>query len=78
MQIIIQYIFSLSALVCIRRFSVQDGIAVIPKSSSEPHLVENLQVFDFSLDALQHAALAALSNELGGGQYFDWDPTSIA
>ena len=71
-------VFLKGALVCLHRFWVQDGIAVIPKSSSEPHLVENLYVFDFALDASQHAAVAAFSNKLGGGQYFDWDSTSIA
>ena len=61
----------------VHRFSVQDGIAAIPKASSEQHLADNLQVFDFSLDATQHAALGALSQEPGGGRYFDWDPTSV-
>lgn len=63
---------------CAHRFSVQDGIAVVPKASSEQHLADNLQVFDFALDAAQHAALAALAREPGGGRYFDWDPTSVA
>ena len=57
---------------------MQDGIAAVPKASSEQHLADNLRVFDFELDAAQHAAIGALSQEPGGGRYFDWDPTSVS
>ena len=62
----------------VHRFSVQDDIAVIPKASSEQHLSDNLQVFDFELDEAQRASLFALAQEPGNGRYFDWDPTYVS
>merc|ERR1711879_908962 len=38
------------ALVCLR-WAVQQGMAVIPKSSSPEHIASNAEVFDFELSA---------------------------
>lgn len=42
------------------RWGVQRGTAVIPKSSSRPHLEENLQLFDFELSRDQMSAIDGL------------------
>ena len=47
------------AQVLLRR-SVQDGVAVIPKSVHPERIRENMDIFDFALTAEEMAALAAL------------------
>ena len=42
------------------RYSLQKGAIVIPKASSEEHLIENANVFDFSLTEEEMRALDAL------------------
>ena len=51
------------------RFLVEQGISVIPKASSRPHLQENLAVLDFSLDGQDMASLRALDR---GRTLFGW------
>ncbi len=41
----------------ILRWLIQKGIPVIPKASSEEHLRENLQIFDFALEPEEMAAI---------------------
>jgi diketogulonate reductase-like aldo/keto reductase len=40
----------------------QDGVATIPKASSEAHCRANLEVFDFDLTADERAEIAKLAN----------------
>jgi len=57
------------ALVCLR-WAVQQGIAVIPKSSSPAHIASNAAVFDFALSAEQMERLTLLDED----HHFAWDP----
>lgn len=45
----------------ILRWLIQKGIPVVPKASSGKHLRENFNIFDFSLDHREMAALDALN-----------------
>jgi 2,5-diketo-D-gluconate reductase B len=47
--------------VALRWLIQQEGVSAIPKASREPHLRANLEIFDFTLDADDLAALAALA-----------------
>lgn len=53
------------------RWGLQRDFAVIPKSSQQGHLRENAEVFDFSLDEEEIAALDARDERLA----VSWDPT---
>jgi diketogulonate reductase-like aldo/keto reductase len=54
------------------RWSMQKGFVVLPRSSKEHRIVENADVFDFALDAVQMGDLDALDEGLTTG----WDPTA--
>lgn len=45
------------------RFLVQRGIVVIPKSTHKERMIENFNVFDFSLTEREMTVIAALDNE---------------
>lgn len=45
------------------RFSIQRGIVVIPKSTHKERMIENFNVFDFSLTEREMTVIAALDNE---------------
>ena len=47
--------------VALRWLVQQEGVSAIPKASREPNLRANLDVFDFSLDDADLAALADLA-----------------
>lgn len=47
------------------RFELQEGAVVLPKSLQAEHMQENLQIFDFELDAVEMAALRALDEGHG-------------
>lgn len=51
------------------RYLIQNGIAVIPKSSTVVRMKENLDVFDFVLDALDLKKIASLDT---GKSLFNW------
>ena len=45
------------------RFLIQRGIVVIPKSTHKERMIENFNVFDFSLPEREMTVIAALDNE---------------
>ncbi|MBQ9317876.1 MAG: aldo/keto reductase [Atopobiaceae bacterium] len=51
------------------RYLLQLGVAVVPKSSHRQRMAENLDVFDFELDADDMARIARLD---GGRSLFGW------
>jgi diketogulonate reductase-like aldo/keto reductase len=58
-----------AAQVCLR-FLVQQDIAVIPRTSKVERLSENAAIFDFTLNADEMAAIAALAHR--AGRVVDW------
>ena len=50
-----------SAVQVLLRWGVQRGTAVIPKSTSQSHLRENLEIFDFELDTAEMDAISGLN-----------------
>lgn len=56
------------------RWGIQQGAAVLPKSTQPDRIAENAQVFDFELDAEALAALEGLEENLVTG----WDPATQA
>ena len=57
----------------ILRWHIQRGLIVFPKASSRERLAENIDIFDFELDA---AAMDAL-NGLGAGHRVGPDPETF-
>jgi 2,5-diketo-D-gluconate reductase A len=57
------------AQVCLR-WHFQRGIIAIPRSSQKTHIAENLNIFDFSLDDADLAAVAGL--DLNTTQFPEW------
>ncbi|GAA1947160.1 aldo/keto reductase [Agromyces allii] len=55
------------------RWHVQQGVIAIPKASSPARLRENLDVFDFELDEVDLAAIAALESGERTGRDPDFD-----
>lgn len=45
------------------RWNIQRGVVVIPKSTHKERMAENLDVFDFELDARDMAAIASLDRD---------------
>ncbi|KAI1883245.1 hypothetical protein AGOR_G00243230 [Albula goreensis] len=60
------------AQICIR-WSIQNGIVTIPKSTKEERIRENSQVFGFCLEAEDVTALTTLHD----GRHVSWDPTHV-
>ncbi|KAM6989679.1 putative oxidoreductase ZK1290.5 [Tautogolabrus adspersus] len=60
------------AQICIR-WSIQNGVVTIPKSTKRKRIEENSQVFDFQLDDSDMAALGGLHDE----RHVTWDPTNV-
>ncbi|XP_075473097.1 glyoxal reductase-like isoform X2 [Ascaphus truei] len=60
------------AQICIR-WSIQNGIVTIPKSTKEERIRENCEVFGFSLAEDDVLTL----NRLHDGRHVTWDPTDI-
>ncbi len=52
------------------RWHFQRGIIAIPRSSQKAHIAENLNIFDFSLDASDLASISAL--DLNTTQFPEW------
>ena len=50
------------------RWQLQTGFAAVPGSANEAHIAENLDIFDFTLD---EADLAALAKANSGKRVFD-------
>jgi diketogulonate reductase-like aldo/keto reductase len=55
------------------RFQVQRGVSAVPKSVRREKIIENIRVFDFSLDVEDLAVLGSLDR----GLHVDWDPTAV-
>lgn len=58
-----------NAQVCLR-WHFQRGVVAIPRTSKKAHMSENLQIFDFELDAADMKTIAAL--ELHKSQFPEW------
>ena len=56
------------------RWAVQQGVPVIPKSSHPARVQENMELFDFSLDAAAMQQLTALDDR----HKYCWDPSEVA
>jgi diketogulonate reductase-like aldo/keto reductase len=56
------------------RWGIQHGVVEIPKSTHRERIVENAQLFDFSLTEAEMAALDALR---GGPRVGAWNPADI-
>lgn len=59
------------------RWATQNGLAVIPKSNKTERLVQNLNVNDFDLSALDLSAIAKLDIGLRFNDPWDWDEIPI-
>lgn len=59
------------AQVCLR-WGIQRGTAVVPKSSTEEHIKQNAEVFDFKLGDDDMAELAALDRRLRYIDPYEW------
>ncbi|KAG7229297.1 hypothetical protein INR49_012955 [Caranx melampygus] len=55
------------------RWSIQNGVVTIPKSTKKTRIQENCQVFGFQLEAADMAALGRLHD----GRHVTWDPTNV-
>lgn len=51
------------------RFLIQQGVIVIPKSTNQKHMKENIEVFDFDLDAEDMQSIRELEQ---GHSLFGW------
>ncbi|XP_053549300.1 uncharacterized oxidoreductase ZK1290.5 [Bombina bombina] len=60
------------AQICIR-WSIQNGVVTIPKSTKEERIRENCEVFGFSLADEDVQTL----NSLHDGRHVSWDPTGV-
>ncbi|XP_028328090.1 uncharacterized oxidoreductase ZK1290.5 isoform X1 [Gouania willdenowi] len=60
------------AQICIR-WSVQNGVVTIPKSTKKSRIQENCQVFGFELEKADMMLLCGLQN----GTHVSWDPTDV-
>ena len=55
------------------RWMIDRGIVPLPKSTHRERMAQNLDVFDFTLDKADHAAIAAMD----GGHPIVWDHASL-
>uniref|UniRef100_A0A3P9DIA3 Zgc:110366 n=1 Tax=Maylandia zebra TaxID=106582 RepID=A0A3P9DIA3_9CICH len=60
------------AQICIR-WSIQNGVVTIPKSTKKKRIQENCEVFGFQLEDEDMAALGSLHD----GRHVTWDPTNV-
>ncbi|XP_020566727.1 uncharacterized oxidoreductase ZK1290.5 isoform X1 [Oryzias latipes] len=60
------------AQICVR-WSIQNGVVTIPKSTKKNRIQENCQVFDFQLEETDMTALGSLHD----GRRVTWDPTNV-
>ncbi|XP_032420806.1 glyoxal reductase [Xiphophorus hellerii] len=61
-----------TAQICLR-WSIQNGVVTIPKSTKKNRIQENCQVFGFQLDEEDMVALGNLHD----GRHISWDPTNV-
>lgn len=60
------------AQICVR-WSIQNGVVTIPKSTKKERIWENCQVFGFQLEEADMLALRVLQD----GRHVSWDPTYV-
>lgn len=53
------------------RWLIQRGIVAIPRTSSKEHMIENINIFDFELDASDMQQIAKL--DLNTSQFPEWE-----
>ena len=59
----------------IERWLVQRGIALIPKSTTAERIVQNADIWDFSLTDEEMEAVRALNTAIS--QFFDWSDPAV-
>ncbi|XP_067461884.1 uncharacterized oxidoreductase ZK1290.5 [Thunnus thynnus] len=60
------------AQICVR-WSIQNGVVTIPKSTKKERIQENCQVFEFQLEEGDMNTLGMLHD----GRHVSWDPTNV-
>ena len=63
-------IIGVSKLRVFKEYAVQQGIAVIPRTSRSARLAENFAIFDFQLSPEEMAQIASLAQR--GGRIVDY------
>lgn len=58
------------------RFLIQSGVIVIPKSTHKERMIENLNVFDFTLNDEDMQAIRALDEE-SSAFFSHYDPNTV-
>ena len=58
------------------RWSLQHGVGVLPKSATSERIRENIDVFDFELDANDMKTLDGMSQD--GEHHYCWNPYTVA
>ncbi len=65
-----------SAAQVILRFLIQNGVVVIPKSTHKERMIENFNVFDFTLDDVDMKQIAAL-DDAESAFFSHYDPDTV-
>ena len=58
------------------RFLIQNGVVVIPKSTHKERMIQNMDVFDFTLNGKDMAAIQAL-DEKESLFFSHYDPATV-
>ena len=61
----------------ILRWNIQRGVVVIPKSTHEERIIENIDVFDFTLNQAEMELISSLDKGYGGTRTKHFDPEFV-